>query len=91
FDGEDLQGVLIKPAGYKKGDKVPVVVYFYRYMSQRMFDFPKMELNHRPNFPMFTSNGYAVFLPDIRFEIGHPGKSSTQTMINATQKLIDLG
>lgn len=91
FDGEDLQGVLIKPAGYKKGDKVPVVVYFYRYMSQRMYDFPKMELNHRPNFPMFTSNGYAVFLPDIRFEIGHPGKSSTQTMINATQKLIDLG
>ncbi|WP_350605801.1 prolyl oligopeptidase family serine peptidase [Pseudoalteromonas sp. MER144-MNA-CIBAN-0113] len=91
FDGEDLQGVLIKPAGYKKGDKVPVVVYFYRYMSQRMYDFPKMELNHRPNFPMFTSNGYAIFLPDIRFEIGHPGKSSTQTMINATQKLIDLG
>lgn len=91
FDGEDLQGVLIKPDGYKKGDKVPVVVYFYRYMSQRMFDFPKMELNHRPNFPMFTSNGYAIFLPDIRFEIGHPGKSSTQTMINATQKLIDLG
>lgn len=91
FDGEDLQGVLLKPAGYKKGDKVPVVVYFYRYMSQRMYDFPKMELNHRPNFPMFTSNGYAVFLPDIRFEIGHPGKSSTKTMINATQKLIDLG
>ncbi|MDB2356124.1 prolyl oligopeptidase family serine peptidase [Pseudoalteromonas sp.] len=91
FDGEDLQGVLIKPAGYKKGDKVPVVVYFYRYMSQRKYDFPKMELNHRPNFPMFTSNGYAIFLPDIRFEIGHPGKSSTQTMINATQKLIDLG
>jgi len=91
FDGEDLQGVLIKPADYKKGDKVPVVVYFYRYMSQRMYDFPKMELNHRPNFPMFTSNSYAIFLPDIRFEIGHPGKSSTQTMINATQKLIDLG
>ncbi|MBD1583179.1 alpha/beta hydrolase family protein [Pseudoalteromonas sp. S16_S37] len=91
YDGEDLQGVLIKPAGYKKGDKVPVVIYFYRYMSQRMYDFPKMELNHRPNFPMFTSNGYALFLPDIRFEIGHPGRSSTQTMINAAQKLIDIG
>ncbi|RJE77915.1 acylaminoacyl-peptidase [Pseudoalteromonas sp. MSK9-3] len=90
-DGEDLQGVLIKPAGYKKGDKLPVVIYFYRYMSQRMYDFPKMELNHRPNFPMFTSNGYALFLPDIRFEIGKPGPSSTQTMINAAQKLIDIG
>lgn len=91
WDGEDLQGVLIKPAGYKKGDKLPVVIYFYRYMSQRMYDFPKMELNHRPNFPMFTSNGYAIFLPDIRFEVGHPGRSSTKTMINAAQKLIDLG
>ncbi|WP_440054956.1 prolyl oligopeptidase family serine peptidase [Pseudoalteromonas sp. T1lg65] len=91
FDGEDLQGVLIKPADYKQGDKVPVVIYFYRYMSQRMYDFPKMELNHRPNFPMFTSNGYAIFLPDIRFEIGRPGPSSTQTMINAAQALIDMG
>ncbi|MEJ6475943.1 S9 family peptidase [Pseudoalteromonas piscicida] len=91
YDGEDLQGVLIKPANYKSGDKVPVVIYFYRYMSQRMYDFPKMELNHRPNFPMFTSNGYAIFLPDIRFEVGHPGRSSTQTMINAAQALIDKG
>ena len=91
FDGEDLQGVLIPPAGYQKGDRVPVVIYFYRYMSQRMYNFPKMELNHRPNFPMFTSNGYAVFLPDIRFDLGHPGKSSTQTMINAAQQLIDMG
>ncbi|MCO7199109.1 prolyl oligopeptidase family serine peptidase [Pseudoalteromonas sp. OANN1] len=91
YDGEDLQGVLIKPADYKAGDKVPVVIYFYRYMSQRMYDFPKMELNHRPNLPMYTSNGYAIFLPDIRFEIGHPGRSSTQTMINAAQALIDTG
>ncbi|MBQ4852338.1 S9 family peptidase [Pseudoalteromonas sp. MMG012] len=91
YNGEDLQGVLIKPENYRAGDKLPVVIYFYRYMSQRMYDFPKMELNHRPNFPMFTSNGYAIFLPDIRFEIGKPGPSSTQTMINAAQKLIDIG
>ncbi len=91
FDGEDLQGVLIKPHGYQEGDKVPVLIYFYRYMSQRMYDFPRMELNHRPNFPMFTSNGYAVFLPDIRFEVGYPGPSSTKTMINAAQALIDQG
>ncbi|MCF2857542.1 prolyl oligopeptidase family serine peptidase [Pseudoalteromonas sp. SMS1] len=91
YNGEPLQGVLIKPADYTPGQKLPVVIYFYRYMSQRMYDFPKMELNHRPNFPMFTSNGYAIFLPDIRFEIGKPGPSSTQTLINATQKLIDMG
>ncbi|AZZ99652.1 prolyl oligopeptidase family serine peptidase [Pseudoalteromonas sp. R3] len=91
YNGEQLQGVLIKPANYQPGQKVPVVFYFYRYMSQRMYDFPHMVLNHRPNLPMFTSNGYAIFLPDIRFEIGYPGRSSTQTLVNAAQKLIDLG
>ena len=91
WNGEELQGTLIKPAGYQKGDKVPVLIYFYRYMSHRHYNFPDMKLNHRPNLPMFTSNGYAVFLPDIRFEIGYPGLSSTKTMINAAKKLIDLG
>jgi dipeptidyl aminopeptidase/acylaminoacyl peptidase len=89
--GKKLQGVLIKPAGYKEGDKVPVVVYFYRYMSQRMYQFNRMQINHRPNFPLYTSNGYAIFLPDIVFDIGTPGPSSTQALVPGVQKLIDMG
>ena len=89
--GKPLQGVLIKPHGYKEGDKVPVLVYYYRYFSQRMYLFNRMEVNHRPNFPYYSSNGYAVFLPDVKFDIGTPGPSATQALVPGVQKLVDMG
>lgn len=91
MDGIPLQGVLIKPADYKPGKRYPVIVYFYRFFSQRLYEFNQMVVNHRPNFPFYTSNGYAVFLPDIRFEIGHPGFASTKCLVPGVQKLIDSG
>jgi dipeptidyl aminopeptidase/acylaminoacyl peptidase len=89
--GKPLKGVLIKPHGYKEGDRVPVIVYYYRYYSQRMYLFNRMEINHRPNFPFYTSNGYAVFLPDVVFEVGTPGASATQALVPGIQKLVDMG
>ena len=37
------------------------------FQSFNLFNEPVV--NHRPSFPFYASNGYAVFLPDIRFEI----------------------
>ncbi len=91
IDGIPLQGVLIKPANYEKGKRYPVIVYFYHFFSQRMFEFNQMRVNHRPNFPFYTSNGYAVFLPDVWFDIGRPGYSSTKCLVPGVQKLIDMG
>lgn len=90
-DGIPLQGVLIKPGNYEPGKRYPVIVYFYRFFSQRMYEFNQMVINHRPNFPFYTSNGYAVFLPDIRFDIGYPGFSATKCLVPGVQKLIDMG
>ena len=91
IDGIPLQGVLIKPANYEKGKRYPVIVYFYHFFSQRMFEFNQMRVNHRPNFPFYTSNGYAIFLPDVWFDIGRPGYSSTKCLVPGVQKLIDMG
>ena len=91
LDGIPLQGVLIKPANFDPGTRYPVIVYFYRFFSQRLYEFNQMVVNHRPNFPFYTSNGYAVFLPDIRFDIGHPGFSATKCLVPGVQKLIDMG
>jgi dipeptidyl aminopeptidase/acylaminoacyl peptidase len=91
LDGIPLQGVLIKPAGYEKGKRYPVIVYFYRFFSQRMYEFNQMVVNHRPNFPFYTSNGYAVFLPDVRFDVGRPGYASTKCLVPGVQKLIAMG
>ncbi len=91
IDGIPLQGVLIKPANYEEGKRYPVIVYFYHFFSERMYEFNQMRVNHRPNFPFYASNGYAIFLPDVWFDIGHPGYSSTKCLVPGVQKLIDMG
>jgi dipeptidyl aminopeptidase/acylaminoacyl peptidase len=90
-DGTPMQGVVIKPEDYEPGRRYPVLVYFYRFFSQRMYEFNEPVVNHRPSFPMYTSNGYIVFLPDIRFEVGRPGLSATKSLVPGVQRLVDLG
>ncbi|MCL1088433.1 prolyl oligopeptidase family serine peptidase [Shewanella profunda] len=90
-DGKPLDGVLIKPVNYQADKRVPVLVYYYRFMTDRLHAFPQMNINHRPNFAWYINNGYAVFLPDIRFDIGYPGASSVQALTSGVQKLIDMG
>jgi dipeptidyl aminopeptidase/acylaminoacyl peptidase len=91
-DGRDLDGVLILPDSYKPGQKLPVLVYFYEIMSNRLFDFPAVNADTRPDFAQFVSDGYAVFLPDIVYRLdGHPMKSAYDCLIPGVQMLIDLG
>lgn len=90
-DGVPLQGVLIKPDNHVEGQRYPVLVYFYRFFSQRLHEFNEPVVNHRPSFPLYASNGYAVFLPDVRFEVGSPGFSATKCLVPGIQKLIDMG
>lgn len=90
-DGNKLDGVLIKPSHYQQGKQYPVMVYYYRFMSDRLHTFPAMKVNHRPNFAWYADNGYAIFLPDIRFEIGYPGASSVKALTSGVQKLIEMG
>lgn len=90
-DGKPLEGALYKPGNYEEGKQYPVLVYYYRYFSQRLNQFNQMVVNHRPNFPFYTSNGYAVFLPDIKFEVGYPGHTAVQALIPGIQKIVDMG
>ncbi len=90
-DGTPLQGILIKPGNYEAGKKYPVLVYYYRFFSNRLYDFNRVELSHRPVFPYYASNQYAIFLPDIRFDIGTPGYSATKCLVPGVQKIIEMG
>jgi dipeptidyl aminopeptidase/acylaminoacyl peptidase len=90
-DGIPLQGILIKPGNYDPEKRYPVIVYYYRFFSQRLNLFNEPVVNHRPSFPLYASNGYAVFLPDIRFAVGQPGFSATKCLVPGVQKLVDMG
>ncbi len=91
LDGIPLQGVLIKPGDYEPGKRYPVLVYFYEKFSQRLHEFNEVVVNHRPCFPFYAGNGYAIFLPDIVYETGRPGLSATKCLVPGVQKIIDMG
>lgn len=90
-DGVPLQGVVIKPGNYEPGKRYPVLTYFYRFFSQRLHEFNEPVVNHRPSFPIYASDGYIVFLPDVRFEVGRPGLSALKSVVPGVKKLVDMG
>jgi len=90
-DGVFLQGVVIKPGNYEPGKRYPVLTYFYEFSSHRLHEFNQPVVNHRPSFPIYASDGYIVFLPDVRFEVGRPGMSSLKAVVPGVKKLVDMG
>lgn len=91
LDGVPLKGVVIKPENYDPNKRYPVLIYFYRIVSHRLHRFNQVVVNHRPCFPFYSGNGYVIFLPDIRFDIGHPGRSAYKCIVPGVQELIDRG
>lgn len=91
LDGTYIQGVVIKPDNYDPNKRYPIMTYYYRFYSNRLYDFNEPKTNHRPVFAQYVSDDYVVFLPDIRFEIGRPGFAATKSLVPGIQKLIELG
>ena len=89
--GKKLQATLTLPAGYEKGKKYPMLVYFYEKMSQRHHQYSIPTYDDRPHMSTYASNGYLVLMPDIVFEIGKPGTSSLDCISGAIKKVVELG
>lgn len=88
---DTLQGAVIKPDNYDPDKKYPVLIYYYRFFSQRAYEFNNITNDDRPTLPQWVSDDYVVFLPDIRFEVGTPGFAATKSLVPGVQKLIDMG
>lgn len=92
-NGNNLQGILYKPAGYIKGKKYPMVVYIYERQSQEINNY------HVPTEygPMgFTPSnyfldGYLVLLPDIHYKLGEPGRSALNCVLSAVDIVKQMG
>lgn len=90
-DGVPVQGVVIKPEDYDPNRRYPVIVYYYESFSQRLHEFNRPQINHRPAFAFYAGRDYVVFLPDIVFEVGRPGYSAVKSLVPGVQRLIDMG
>lgn len=89
-DGKFIQGIVIKPDNYDPNKRYPIMTYYYRFFTDRLHDFNEPKTNHRPVFAQYVSDGYVVFLPDIRFEVGRPGFAATKSLVPGIQKLIEM-
>ncbi len=89
--GVELEGFIIKPENYKEGTRYPVIIYFYEKFSDYLNNFFLPRINHRPCFPIYSSDGYIIFLPDIKYTIGYPGFDATDALVSGARKLIELG
>ena len=88
--GDRLQAALFLPANYEKGRAYPTVVNFYEKMSQTANQFAAPSANGF-NRSVYTSSGYAVFVPDITYRVNDPGMSAVWCMVPAVKAAIATG
>ncbi len=88
--GDKLQGALYLPANYEKGKTYPMMVNFYEKTSQGAYQYARPSANGF-NKSVYTSNGYAVFNPDITYKLNDPGMSAVWCMVPAVKAAIATG
>ncbi len=85
FDGGELRGLLYKPENFDPAKKYPMIVYFYeKYSNQLNTHYVPSPSRSIVNFTFYNSNGYIVFVPDITYRTGEPGRSAYDDIISGT-------
>ena len=76
-DGTPVDGILCKPEDFDPSKKYPMIVYFYELYSDELYTYRiPAPIRSIVNWSYYVSNGYLVFIPDIRYKVGHPGQSA---------------
>jgi hypothetical protein len=94
LDGTISQGVLFKPENFDSSKKYPIIIAFYKNLSDLMYQFLPPDKNHCPlvsdSPSWFVIRGYLVFVPDIYFKKGQYGPSTVNTLDGAAQYVKQL-
>jgi dipeptidyl aminopeptidase/acylaminoacyl peptidase len=90
-DGIPIQGILIKPEGFDPSRKYPMMVYFYERSSDGLHNYRNPSAGGSVNSSFYVSRGYVFFIPDIPYEIGHPGESAIDAVVPGVLKIVDQG
>lgn len=92
YTGKLTEGILYKPENFDSTKKYPMIVYFYERNNQTLHQYQApAPTPSRLNIPYFVSNGYIVFVPDIWYTTGKPGKSAYDYIVSGTRALIKKG
>lgn len=90
-DGRLVQGILYKPENFDPHHKYPVIFNFYERRSHKIYTYIEPDYARgNINIPLFVSNGYLVFCPDIHYKISEPGYSALRSIVSAANLLSKL-
>lgn len=90
--GDTLQATLYLPANYVEGQSYPTITYIYERLTDEKNNYSQ------PSYPgggfnraMYTNNGYAVLMPDIKYKLNDPGMSAVACVVPAVKAAIATG
>ncbi|MEL6989267.1 MAG: prolyl oligopeptidase family serine peptidase, partial [Bacteroidota bacterium] len=91
-DGKKMQAMLAKPANFDPNKKYPLIVNFYEKSSNRLHSH-RAPYPHRStiNYSYYTNRGYVILNPDVAYEVGYPGESALQAVMQSTDELLKKG
>ena len=90
--GDSLQAALFLPSGYVEGKQYPTVVYYYEKLSQTLHNWSNPAYSGTGWSPsLYTSNGYAVLVPDIVYKMDDPGMSAVWAVLPAVDAALQTG
>ncbi len=91
-NGDSLSGLVYKPENFDPGKKYPMIVYFYeRYADRKHAHYIPKPSHSVINFTRYANDGYIIFIPDIVYKEGYPGKSAEDAVISGTLHMISQG
>ncbi|TDS15850.1 alpha/beta hydrolase family protein [Sphingobacterium paludis] len=90
--GDTLQAVLYLPANYVEGQAYPTITYIYERLTngKNSYSLPAYP-GGGFNRAMYTSNGYAVLMPDIKYKLNDPGMSAVACVVPAVKAAVATG
>jgi dienelactone hydrolase len=92
YDGKDATGMIFKPENFVAGRKYPMISYFYERDSDSLFKYrPPAPTRSRLDITFFVSRGYIVFVPDIRYKTGYPGKGAYDYVVSGARAIVKKG
>ncbi|MFI3267636.1 MAG: prolyl oligopeptidase family serine peptidase [Rikenellaceae bacterium] len=90
--GDTLQGLLFKPENFDTTKKYPMICNFYEKDSHNRFAYRTPE-THRStiDYHYYTSNGYVIFNPDVKYYDGYPGQSCYDAVMPGIDMVLEKG
>jgi len=92
YDGKEAIGIVYKPEDFDPKKKYPLICYFYETLSDNLNTYhAPAPIRSAINIPFFVSRGYIIFLPDIHYGTGHPGKDAYNYVVSGARALVKKG